>query len=105
MRLQSGNLSKEEATDIKEFYEWILDVGDGKINEPNEGEAEIDIPEEFLITDEEEPIESISRKIYGDSSSLQENKDPIFFQGRAILCPTNEDVNMINQHMLDKLNG
>uniref|UniRef100_A0A1J3EKZ2 ATP-dependent DNA helicase n=1 Tax=Noccaea caerulescens TaxID=107243 RepID=A0A1J3EKZ2_NOCCA len=87
MRLQSGNLSKEEATDIKEFSEWILDVGDGKINEPNDGETEIDIPEEFLITDEEEPIESISRKIYGDSSSLQENKDPKFFQGRAILCP------------------
>ncbi|CAN7048769.1 unnamed protein product [Brassica oleracea var. botrytis] len=32
-------------------------------------------------------------------------KDPKFFQERAILCPTNEDVNMINDHMLSKLDG
>ncbi|CAA7032660.1 unnamed protein product [Microthlaspi erraticum] len=105
MHLLSGLLSEEEASDIKEFSEWILDVGDGKINEPNDGEAEIEIPDEFLITDQEEPIESISRKIYGDASFLNQIKDPIFFQGRAILCPTNEDVDMIDQHMLDKLNG
>ncbi|CAA7052652.1 unnamed protein product [Microthlaspi erraticum] len=76
-----------------------------KIEEPNDGEAEINIPEEFLITDAEEPIEAISREIYGDASDLQDNTDPLFFQGRAILCPTNEDVNMINEYMLDKLNG
>ncbi|CAA7015018.1 unnamed protein product, partial [Microthlaspi erraticum] len=105
MRLLSGNLSEEEARDLKEFSEWILDVGNGRIAEPNDGEAEIEIPEEFLIMDEEEPIESISRKIYGSSEALQDNTDPNFFQGRAILCPTNEDVDKINQHMLDKLNG
>ncbi|CAA7062247.1 unnamed protein product [Microthlaspi erraticum] len=105
MRLLSDNLTAEEATDLKHFSKWILDVGDGKIEEPNDGEAEIDIPEEFLITDAEEPIEAISREIYGDASDLQDNTDPLFFQGRAILCPTNEDVNMINEYMLDKLNG
>ncbi|CAA7053990.1 unnamed protein product [Microthlaspi erraticum] len=105
MRLLSDNLTAEEATDLKNFSNWILDVGDGKIEEPNDGEAEIDIPEEFLITDAEEPIEAISREIYGDASDLQDNTDPLFFQGRAILCPTNEDVNMINEYMLDKLNG
>lgn len=105
MRLLSTNLSETEANDLKEFSEWILAVGDGKISEPNDGEAEIEIPEEFLITDVEEPIEAISREIYGDAAALQHITDPLFFQGRAILCPTNEDVNMINQHMLDKLNG
>ena len=43
--------------------------------------------------------------MYGDVVSLQQNREPKFFQERAILCPTNEDVNMINQHMLDKLLG
>ncbi|EOA37291.1 hypothetical protein CARUB_v10010910mg [Capsella rubella] len=83
MRLLSKNISLKEAKDIEEFSKWILDV-----------EALIDIPEEFLIKDIDDPIEAISREIYGD-----------FFQERAILAPTNEDVNTINQSMLDKLSG
>ena len=105
MRLLSDCLSVEEAKDLKEFSEWILKIGDGKVNEPNDGEAEIEIPSQFLITDADEPIEAISKAVYGDSISLQENKDPKFFQERAILCPTNEDVNMINEYMLDRLAG
>ena len=103
MRLISENLSAEDAKELKKFSEWILDVGDGKIGEENDGEVVINIPEEFLITDGDDPIESISRAVYGDVVSLQQNKEPKFFQERAILCPTNEDVNKINQHMLDKL--
>ncbi|KAL9293601.1 putative DNA helicase Pif1, P-loop containing nucleoside triphosphate hydrolase [Arabidopsis thaliana] len=34
-----------------------------------------------------------------------EEKDLKFFQGRAILCPTNEDVNSINEHMMSMLDG
>lgn len=73
--------------------------------EPNDGEAEIEIPAEFLITSTDDPIEAISKAVYGDVSSLQQNKEAKFFQERAILCPTNEDVNMINDYMLDKLDG
>ncbi|CAN7119900.1 unnamed protein product, partial [Brassica rapa subsp. narinosa] len=105
MRLLSGCLTPEEAKDLKDFSEWILKVGEGKLAEPNDGEAEIDIPSEFLITNFEDPIEAISKAVYGDYLSLQENKEPKFFQERAILCPTNEDVNMVNDYMLDKLDG
>ncbi|KAF8116963.1 hypothetical protein N665_0013s0022 [Sinapis alba] len=105
MRLLSAGLSTAEATDIKEFSEWILDVGDGKLSEPNDGEALINIPEEFLILDANEPIEAISKAVYGESYSFQGNMNPKFFQERAILCPTNEDVNTINEYMLDKVNG
>ncbi|WZZ56245.1 hypothetical protein YC2023_056352 [Brassica napus] len=105
MRLMSNNLSPEEAKDLHEFSQWILDVGDGNIGQGNDGEALIDIPEEFLILDANDPIESISKAVYGDSISLQQNKEPKFFQERAILCPTNEDVDKINQHMLDSLDG
>ncbi|XP_023641963.1 uncharacterized protein LOC111831563 [Capsella rubella] len=50
MRLLQNGLSQTEANDIQDFSNWLLDVGDGKISEPNDGEALIDIPEEFLIT-------------------------------------------------------
>ncbi|XP_010480907.2 PREDICTED: ATP-dependent DNA helicase PIF1-like [Camelina sativa] len=105
MRLLSNKLNEDEARDIEEFSKWILDVGDGKIAEPNDGEALIDIPAEFLITDVDDPIEAISRAIYGDFASLQTKKDAKIFQERAILAPRNDDVNTINQIMLDKLPG
>ncbi|XP_056849793.1 uncharacterized protein LOC108841698 [Raphanus sativus] len=105
MRLSSGGLSTTDANDLKEFSEWILKVGDGTLGEHNDGIAEIEIPPEFLITDSDEPIEAISKAVYGDPSSLKANKEAKFFQERAILCPTNEDVNMINDYMLDKLDG
>ncbi|CAN6904657.1 unnamed protein product [Brassica oleracea] len=103
--LLSGSLPPEEAADLKEFSEWILSIGDGKVYEPNDGETKIEIPSEFLILDSAEPIEAISEAVYGDIHSLQVNQDPKFFQQRAILFPTNEDINMINEYMLDKLEG
>lgn len=105
MRLLSNNLSDEKATEIKEFSEWILDVGDGKIAEPNDGKALIDIPEKFLITDVDDLIAAISKKVYGDPKLLKDKKKPKFFQKRAILCPTNDDVYKINEYMLDNLEG
>ncbi|CAF2108355.1 unnamed protein product [Brassica napus] len=44
MRLLSDGLSPEEAADLRDFSDWILKIGDGKLAEPNDGEAEIDIP-------------------------------------------------------------
>ncbi|CAN7058013.1 unnamed protein product, partial [Brassica oleracea var. botrytis] len=105
MRLLSDGLSPEEAADLRDFSDWILKIGDGKLAEPNDGEAEIDIPPEILISDSEDPIEAISSAIYGDTASLHEKKEAKFFQERAILCPTNKDVNMINEYMLDRLDG
>lgn len=46
---------------LRSFSEWILDVGDGKLSEPNDGEALIYILEEFLILNANEPIEAISK--------------------------------------------
>lgn len=105
MRLLSGNLTTEKAHELKEFLDRILKVGEGRVAEPNDGEAEIEFPSEFLITDSDDPIESISKAVYGNYESSQVNKEPKFYQERAIMCPTNEDVNMINDHMLDKIDG
>lgn len=105
MRLLSSNMNAEELKELEAFSQWILDVGDGVSGESNDGDALITIPDEFLIMDTDDPIESISKEVYGNATALQQQKDPIFFQERAILCPTNEDVNSVNQHMLDTLDG
>ncbi|CAN6801732.1 unnamed protein product [Brassica oleracea var. botrytis] len=103
MRLLS-ELGKSVADDIKTFLKWILDVGDGKINEPNNGETIINIPKNLLITECGDPIEAIVSETYGNT--FKDSKDPIFFfQERAILCPTNEEVDVVNNYMLDRLTG
>ncbi|EOA12327.1 hypothetical protein CARUB_v10007922mg [Capsella rubella] len=96
-------VNNEQSVALAEFSRWLLDIGDGKINEPNDGEVEIEIPEDLLITAAEEPIQAIVKEIYGNSFAKE--KDPKFFRRRAILSPRNEDVDKINQYMLSQLPG
>jgi len=87
MRLYSEGLSVSEAKDIKEFSEWILAVGDSRIGEPNDGEALIDIPSEFLITKAKDPIQAICTEIYGDITKIHEEKDPVFSKKEQYYVP------------------
>ncbi|EOA18382.1 hypothetical protein CARUB_v10006913mg [Capsella rubella] len=96
------NIASTEAREIEEFSKWILSIGEGKVNEPNDGIAEIDIPEDILIYEAESLLESIIKAVYGTTFAME--NDSKFFQERAILAPTNEDVNSINDLMLSALN-
>ncbi|XP_024005023.1 uncharacterized protein LOC112082156 [Eutrema salsugineum] len=85
------------------FTKWILDIGDGTINDDGSGEAVIDIPDDLLIKDCKDPIKTTVKEIYG--SLFSKESDPKFFQDRAILSPRNGDVEKINDYMLSKLSG
>ncbi|XP_050875804.1 uncharacterized protein LOC127079468 [Lathyrus oleraceus] len=75
MRLQSGsNLGNSE--EIMIFSYWILQVGNGKVSEPNDGYVEIDIPEDLLIRDFVDPIQAIVISTYLDL--LQNYTSPNF---------------------------
>ncbi|XP_071740565.1 uncharacterized protein [Rutidosis leptorrhynchoides] len=81
----------------------ILKIGEGKINTPNDGEADVDFPDEILLETGSNPVETIVNSTY---PSLHENLvDPKFFQTRAILATTNEEVNSINDQILSTLIG
>ncbi|KAF1859004.1 hypothetical protein Lal_00000827 [Lupinus albus] len=77
--------NNDNASEIKEFSEWILNVGDGKLSEPNDGCVEVDIPEELLILDFDNPIDAI---------------DEEYLQSKAILASTIEIVDQINDYVL-----
>ncbi|CAA7035449.1 unnamed protein product [Microthlaspi erraticum] len=102
MRLE-GRDDPNRVRELAEFSKFILDIGDGKINEPNDGEVEIDIPDDLLIKDTEKPMECLIKEVYGESFRIE--VDPKFFQGRAILSPRNVDVDVINDYMLSQLSG
>lgn len=71
----------------------------GKINKPK---IEIDIPEDLLIAESEcrDPTKTIVRQVYGENFPQSFNPEE-----RAILCPTNVDMDQINDYMLSQLSG
>ncbi|GKC56059.1 ATP-dependent DNA helicase PIF1-like protein, partial [Tanacetum coccineum] len=102
MRLKSGG-TPEEVLETKEFAEWILKVGNGTLSEPNDGEAIVDIPEEICIKEAADPIQAIVDFTFPD---LMNNLDtPGYFQGKAVLAPTNEVVDTINDKLLENMPG
>ena len=102
MRLTVGS-RPEDVNEIREFADWILKVGDGDLGEPNDGEVSIDVPREILIDVVVDPVQSIIDFTY--PNILDNIDDPTYFQEKAILAPTNEVVDSINGHLLDKFPG
>ncbi|CAH9128946.1 unnamed protein product, partial [Cuscuta epithymum] len=87
---------------LVKFSEWIASIGDGTIGGPNDGFVEIEIPDEFLLKDFDDPIAKMVDCIYPSFDSVHE--DPNYLKNRAILAPTLQVVDSINDYMLS-LNG
>ncbi|XP_042757711.1 uncharacterized protein LOC122197560 [Lactuca sativa] len=94
------------ASDIQEtatFAKWILDIGEGKVGGLNDGKAIIDIPTDLLIVDSVDPIGSLIGFVY--PSIVENTKNSIYFQERAILASKNEVVQEINERLLKLFPG
>ncbi|XP_058774376.1 uncharacterized protein LOC131648657 [Vicia villosa] len=102
MCLQVGtNLTNTE--EIHNFPKWILQVGEGKISELNDGYVEISIPPELLLTYFVNPVEKIVTSTY--PNILENYTDSIFLKSRAILASTIEAVDEINDYVINLLPG
>ena len=102
MRLEAGTNDCEKK-EIQDFAEWILDIGNGTIGEKNDGESTVDFEDDMLIPDSDDHIRSIIEQTYPE---LEKNLyTSSYFQERAILAPTHELVDMVNNKMLDLLKG
>ncbi|GJZ22695.1 ATP-dependent DNA helicase PIF1-like protein [Tanacetum coccineum] len=77
-----------------------MKVGDCELGEANGGEVDIDVTEEILIDEADDPIASIIDFTY---PNISDNiNDPSYFKEKAILAPTNKVVDNINEHLLEK---
>ena len=83
--------------------DWLLKVGERRLAEPNDGNAEIDIPTEFLIQNWENPIQDIFESTYPDFFNDYNNLD--YLQLRAIMASTIEVVEEINEYILSLIEG
>ncbi|XP_021979607.2 uncharacterized protein LOC110875709 [Helianthus annuus] len=87
----------------REFAKWLIDIGEGNIGDENDGEAIIEIPDDLLITDICDPIQTLIDFVY--PSIIEQFRIPGFFSERAILAPKNEVVHEINDRLLSLFPG
>ncbi|XP_076913909.1 uncharacterized protein LOC143572720 [Bidens hawaiensis] len=97
LRLTMGTPSSD-VEETRLFAKWILDIGEGNIGGPNDGVATIYIPDDLLIRVSVDPISKLFDFVYPDILQNYENQH--YFQDRAILAPTNEIVDEINDSLL-----
>ncbi|XP_052171523.1 uncharacterized protein LOC127787502 [Diospyros lotus] len=99
MRLQSsGNC--HDVHELKDFSDWLCNIGDGKIGRENDGKMIFDIPRDVLVGASDDTIQSI---VESTCPSFLENVcDASYMQRRAILAPTLDDVQDINDFMISK---
>ncbi|XP_008663236.1 ATP-dependent DNA helicase PIF1-like [Zea mays] len=107
MRLRSTDLTDSEKTELADFSAWILNIGNDNIpaiQKPGEMEPTwIQIPSEFLLLPQEDHISALIATVYPEIT--ESYNDPTYLQHRAVLTPTNEIADLINEHVVDLIPG
>ncbi|XP_057444945.1 uncharacterized protein LOC130737204 [Lotus japonicus] len=102
MRVNDG-ASLDDVECRARFSKWILDVGDGNLGDYNDGECDIEIPKDLLVEAVGDGVSSIVDSTYPnlESNFFHEN----YFVDKAILAPTLDIVDSINQYVLSRSPG
>ena len=107
MRLTSSQTDPIVSEQLAEFSKWILDIGEGKVPcVAREGETEpswIKIPSDLLLMDAEDKMSAIVQATYPDF--LNNYRSELYLKARAILTPTNESSEMVNDHIVSLVPG
>ncbi|XP_015966711.1 uncharacterized protein LOC107490440 [Arachis duranensis] len=97
MRLLISSSDQDEG-EMKRFANWILDIGNGNIDSVVGDESEVEILDDLLITTADNPLSHLVDFAY--PNLLQNMSDYRYFQSRAILAPTLESVEKVNDFVL-----
>ncbi|CAH9098669.1 unnamed protein product [Cuscuta epithymum] len=102
MRL-AHDTESSSAPDIERFADWILKTGNGILGDGEEGESKVHIPAEYLASMTDDPIESIVNNTY--PGFLTHREDISYLNSRAILAPTINERDKLNDYMLGFIPG
>jgi ATP-dependent DNA helicase PIF1 len=107
MRLRCPDLSIETQKEISQFSRWVLDIGEGNIenirNDSEPGASWVRIPRDLLLMPQGDKITAIIQAVYPELSARY--SDQLYLQNRAILTPTNEAADSINSHVVSLIPG
>ena len=102
MRLICSVDDPYQQQEVAAFSKWILDIGEGKIpSVAKDGEDEpswITVPHELLLPADDDKLAAIVQSVYPNFESRYKN--PAYLSQRAILAPTNELTDIVNEYMV-----
>ncbi|XP_031108389.1 ATP-dependent DNA helicase PIF1-like [Ipomoea triloba] len=96
LRLRSVT-AEGEIEKLDAFAKWIADLGDGKLGGNTEDDCNINIPSQFLLQNRGDPIKQIVDETFPTFGTGV--IDPEQLKSRAILAPTLDVVDQVNQYM------
>ena len=97
-----NNMSEMQESSIQDFSEWILKIGNGDLGE-DDSDNNITIPHDLIIQPTQNPLEDIINSTYLDLDA--QYMDASYIQERAILGPSNEVVEELNDYIISSING
>ncbi|XP_040368295.1 uncharacterized protein LOC112192958 isoform X3 [Rosa chinensis] len=107
MRLSKKNLTDEDRKNISAFANWLLQIGEGKIQSINyENDIDtswVEIPNDILIDNYIDPIKAIFLATYQNFNENYNKFD--YLRERAIVTPRNTTVTEINNYAINLLPG
>ncbi|XP_019158039.1 PREDICTED: uncharacterized protein LOC109154766 [Ipomoea nil] len=92
-----GISSAKEVEKLNSFAKWIADLGDGNLGEEKNDIFNIRIPDNFVLRNEVDPIAEIVQSTF--PSYDQGQLDHKHLESRAILAPTLDVVDKVNEYM------
>jgi hypothetical protein len=105
MRLSSSSSDPNQQRQVAEFSKWVLAIGEGRVPSiAKEGESEpswIKIPADLLLVSNNDKLPCIVNAIYPDLRARYH--DAAYLSDRAILTPTNEQTDSVNDYMVSLL--
>jgi energy-coupling factor transporter ATP-binding protein EcfA2 len=102
MRLK-GDATNQTYEEIKQFADWILNIGDGVEQADENGEVEIQIPKDLCILEGTNPLLDLIDFVYPNIAENIQNAN--FFEDQAVLAPTLEVVEQVNDFVLSLIPG
>ncbi|XP_016194842.1 ATP-dependent DNA helicase PIF2-like [Arachis ipaensis] len=97
MRLSIGTTVSDQ-DETEQFSEWLLKVCDGLICDNMNGESEICLPGDIVISSSDQPFDDLVHFSYPNILDNMSSKD--FFKERTILAPTLDIVKEVNNHLM-----
>ncbi|XP_068309880.1 uncharacterized protein [Pyrus communis] len=107
MRLSKPSLDERKKQELTHFAKWILDIGNNiatnSLPSTNEESSWVQIPEQFLIRFDEDPIKAMVSAVY---TNFKTNfRDVPYLKERAIVTPRNDTTTEINAFILGMVPG
>nr|GEW69986.1 DNA helicase [Tanacetum cinerariifolium] len=107
MRLLQPGISEAEQGLACSFASWLLDIGNGKIGEPDADDIQnsfwVTLLERYCILDDNNGLSNLINFIYDKDTlhhpTIQE------LQHKAVVCPRNDTADIINTEILKMVDG